>query len=238
LRQSLIPSLLVVRRDNERHGNFDAKLFEIAAVFLTANPGDPSAEPRRFGFVTGGSFVEAKGVVESLAKRVNPQSVVTVRPSDQAHFVPGRGAEVLLNGQPWGWLGELSRDVTDKLDLRDAVIAAELDVAVLEAKPNLVPAFVELPRFPSIARDLNFLLDEIVTWDQLSEVVRLTAGSTLDAISFAGQYRGPQIPANKKSYLLSVSFRAADRTLTSEEVDAAVKSIIERCGTELGASLR
>ncbi len=238
LRPSLIHSLLVVRRDNERHGNFNAKLFEIAAVFLAAKPGEPSAEPRRVGLVTGASFVEAKGVIESLAKRVNPQAVVTVRPSDQPHFVPGRGAEILLNGQSWGWLGELSRDVTDKLDLRDAVIAAELDVDVLEAKPNLVPVFVELPRFPSIVRDLNFVLDEAVTWDQLSEVVRATADSTLDVVSFGGQYRGQQIPANKKSYLLTVSFRAADCTLTSEEVDAAVKSIIDSCGTKLGATLR
>lgn len=238
LRQSLIPSLLVVRRDNERHGNFNAKLFETASVYLAARPGDPTAEPRRLGFVTGGSFVEAKGVVETLAKRINPQSVVTVRPSDAPHFVPGRGAEVLLNGQPLGWLGELSRDVTDKLDLRDAVIAAELDLTTLEAKPNLVPTFTELPRYPSISRDLNFVLDESLTWDALVEVVRASAGMSLDAVSFSSQYRGQQIPANKKSYVLTVSFRAADRTLTSEEVDAAVKSVIEACSTKLGAVLR
>lgn len=238
LRQSLIPSLLVVRRDNERHGNFNAKLFETAAVYLAARPGDATAEPRRLGLVTGGSFVEAKGVVETLAKRINPQSVVTLRPSNQPQFVPGRGAEVLLNSQPLGWLGELSRDVTDKLNLRDSVIAAELDLATLEAAPNLVPTFAELPRFPSISRDLNFVLDEFVTWDTLVEVVRSSAGSSLDAVSFSSQYRGQQIPADKKSYVLTVAFRAPDRTLTSEEVDAAVKSVIEACSAKLGATLR
>lgn len=238
LRQSLIPSLLVVRRDNERHGNFNAKLFETAGVYLAARPGDPTAEPRRVAFVTGGSFVDAKGIVEALARRINPQSIITVRPSDQPHFIPGRGAEVLLNGQPLGWLAELSRDVTDKLDLRDSVIAAELDLATLEASPNLVPTFAELPRYPSISRDLNFVLDEVTTWDALVEVVRSSAGSSLDAISFGSQYRGQQIPANKKSYVLTVSFRSADRTLASEEVDAAVKSIIEACLAKLGAALR
>ncbi len=238
LRQSLIPSLLVVRRDNERHGNFNAKLFETASVYLAARPGDPTAEPRCLSFVTGGSFVEAKGVVETLVRRINPQSVVTVRPSDQPHFVPGRGAEVLLNGQSLGWLGELSRDVTDKLDLRDSVIAAELDLATLEASPNLVPTFAELPRYPSISRDLNFVLDETITWDALSEVVRAAAGPSLDALTFGSQYRGQQIPANKKSYVLTVSFRAADRTLTSDEVDAAVKSVIEACSAKLSAALR
>jgi phenylalanyl-tRNA synthetase beta chain len=238
LRQSLIPSLLVVRRDNERHGNFNAKLFETAGVYLAARPGDPTAEPRRVGLVTGGSFVEAKGVIETLARRINPQSVVSVRPIDRAHFVPGRGAEVLLNGKPLGWLGELSRDVTDKLDLRDIVIAAELDLAMLEAAPNLVPTFVELPRFPSISRDLNFVLDESITWEALLDVVRSAAGPMLDGATFGGHYRGQQIPANKKSYLLTIAFRAADRTLTNDEVDSAVKSVISVCAEKLGAALR
>lgn len=238
LRQSLIPSLLVVRRDNERHGNFNAKLFETAGVYLAARPGDPTAEPRRLSFVTGGSFVEAKGVVETLVQRINPQSTVTVRPNDQPHFVPGRGAEVLINGQPLGWLGELSRDVTDKLDLRDSVIAAELDLATLEVSPNLVPTFAELPRYPSISRDLNFVLDEATTWDTLSEVVRAAAGPSLDRLTFGSQYRGQQIPGNKKSYVLTISFRATDRTLTSDEVDAAVKSVIDACAVRLGAALR
>ena len=238
LRQSLIPSLLVVRRDNERHGTFQARLFEMASVYLAATPGDPAAEPRRLGVVSGQSFVEFKGVIETLARRVNPHAVVTVRPREMSCVVPGRGADVLLNGQPWGWLGELSREITDKLDLRDTVIAAELDVALLEASANLVPTFAELPRFPSISRDLNFVLDESVTWDQLVEVARSAAGSSFDTASFGGQYRGQQIPANKKSYVLTISFRSPDRTLTSDEVDAAVKSIIDACSTILGAMLR
>ena len=238
LRQSLIPSLLVVRRDNERYGNFQTRLFEIASVYLAATPGDPAAEPRRLGIVSGQPFVEFKGTLETLAHRVNPHAVVTVRPSELACFVPGRGAELLLNGKPWGWLGELSREVTDKLDLRDTVIAAELDIALLEESANLVPTFAELPRFPSISRDLNFVLDEATTWDQLVEVARTAAGPTYDTSAFGGQYRGQQIPANKKSYVLTVSFRAPDRTLTSDEVDAAVKSIIEACSTKLGATLR
>ena len=238
LRQSLIPSLLVVRRDNERHGTFQARLIEMASVYLAATPGDPTAEPRRLGVVSGQSFVEFKGVIETLARRVNPHAVVTVRPREMSCVVPGRGADVLLNGQPWGWLGELSREVTDKLDLRDTVIAAELDVALLEASANLVPTFAELPRFPSISRDLNFVLDEAVTWDQLVEVARSAAGSSFDTASFGGQYRGQQIPANKKSYVLTISFRSPDRTLTSDEVDAAVKSIIDACSTTLGAMLR
>ncbi len=238
LRQSLVPSLLVSRRENERQGTFNAKLFEIASVYLAAKPGDTAAEPRRIGFVTGSSFLETKGVIQTLAKLVNPQAIVTVQANDQPHFVPGRGAEILLDGQSWGWLGELSRSVTNSLDLRDSVVAGELDVSLLEASANLVPKFAELPRFPAVTRDINFVLDESVTWEQLTEVARSVAGPFLDGTSFGGQYRGQQIPPHKKSYVVNVSFRALDRTLTSEEVDTAVKSIIDACTAKLGAMLR
>jgi phenylalanyl-tRNA synthetase beta chain len=60
----------------------------------------------------------------------------------------------------------------------------------------------------------------------------------LAAVSFGGQYRGKQIPENRKSYLVSMTFRAPDRTLTSAEVDTAVQQVVQTCGSELGAVLR
>ena len=67
-------------------------------------------------------------------------------------------AEVLLDGQLWGWLGEIDRSVSDQLDLKDAVTVAELDLQVLESATELTPAYALLPQFPAVARDLNFLL--------------------------------------------------------------------------------
>ena len=56
---------------------------------------------------------------------------MTVKPSSVAAFAPGRGAELYLNGTLWGWLGELDRSLTDAVDLKDAVTAAELDAGLL-----------------------------------------------------------------------------------------------------------
>ena len=195
LRQSLIPSLLVSRRENERHGQFDAQLFEIARVYVSTDKSIPEqqAEPRMVSCVSGRSFHELKGVVEQLAARVNPSAKVLVRPFDSPQFVPGRGAEVLLEGTPWGWLGELDRSVTDQLDLRDAVSVAELDLAVLESHANLVPKFRELPTHQASVRDLNFVLDEPVTWSAVEETVRRAGGPLLEAVLFGGQYRGRRL---------------------------------------------
>ncbi|OYW18498.1 MAG: hypothetical protein B7Z55_10495, partial [Planctomycetales bacterium 12-60-4] len=150
LRQTLIPSLVGSRRANERQGNFGVKLFEVAKVYLAADPDreEREVEPWMIGLVAGESYVDLKGVVELLAKRVNPRSEVSVRPSSIGQFTPGRGAEVLLNGELWGWLGELDRKICDAADLRDGVCVAELDLERLEQTADLVPRAERLPEYP------------------------------------------------------------------------------------------
>ena len=155
-----------------------------------------------------------------------------------SQFVEGRGAEVLLNGEFWGWFGELDRSVTDALDLRDACVVAEIDLPLLERSSNLRPEFEELPRFPASTRDLNFVLDESVTWSELEAAVTTVAGPNFESISFSGQYRGKQLPADKKSYLLTISYRSAERTLTHEEVEEVQQAVIQSCESAVGAQLR
>ena len=239
LRQSLIPSLLVSRRENERHGQFHAQLFEIARVYLSTDKSIPEhqAEPRMVGCVSGRTFQELKGVIEQVASRVNPAATVSARAIEGPQFVPGRGAEVWLNGHLWGWIGELDRSVTDQLGLRDAVSIAELDLAVLEANADLVPQFRDLPTQQVSIRDLNFVLDEPVTWAAVEQTVRQAGGPLLTSVSFGGQYRGTQIPEGKKSYVVTLAYRA-DRTLTSDEIEAAQQAVIAACSSQLAATLR
>ncbi|MGE4000400.1 MAG: phenylalanine--tRNA ligase subunit beta [Planctomycetaceae bacterium] len=238
LRQSLVPSLLASRRENERQGVFDARLFEIASVYLGAAPDDPATQPTVLSFVMGGSFLEARGLLEAIAGSVNADAAVTTRSSQVPQFARGRGAEVLLNGRLWGWAGQLDRGVTDRLDLRDEVTACEVALPPLIEIVEQAPQFTPLPQYPAVERDLNFVLDESVTWEQLARSVHAAAGPLLDAVSFVDQYRGKQIPAGKKSYVLSIAYRSPDRTLTSEEVDAFQQTVITACQQEFGATQR
>ncbi|MBW3543567.1 MAG: hypothetical protein KY476_25230, partial [Planctomycetes bacterium] len=243
-------------------GTLGAKRFEIARVFLGSaadppqpplskggsapaappitkgGPGGVESEPILLALISGGSFADVKGVVTALARRINPGAALSVRPADVPQFAAGRGAEVRLDGELWGWLGELDREVTDRLDLRDAVTAAELDMGVLERAAQLTPIFEPLPQYPAVTRDMNFVLDEAVTWQRLVEVIASVAGPLLETVEFGGQYRGKQIPADRKSYVATLVYRAADRTLTSEEVESAQGPVVEACERELGAALR
>jgi len=207
---------------------------------LKADPALPEreAEPWMIGLVTGRSFHELKGVIDELAHRISPRAEVSVRESMIAQFTPGRGAKVLLNGQPWGWIGELSRAATDAADLKDAACVAELDLETLEALADLVPRVSPLPEFPGMVRDLNFVLDEGVEWAALELVARQSAGPMLESVTFSGQYRGKQIREGKKSYLMTLAFRAVDRTLTSEEVDAAQQAVIAAVAVQMSGQLR
>lgn len=240
LRQSLIPSLLQCRRQNERHGTANAELFEVARVYLSAGQGQPEnvAEPLTLSFVAGRPFVQVLGILQGMASRLMPHAVVTTRPVAMPEFTPGRGAEVLLNGKSWGWMGELHRDVLDKSDLQDAVTMAEVRLPIVEELFEPSKSYTPIPRFPSISRDLNFVLPEAVSWEQLAGTVSESAGSLLLGTSFGGQYRGKQIEADRKSYVITCKFMAADRTLTTEEVDTVVQKVIAACEQKLTAKLR
>lgn len=238
LRQSLIPSLLACRRQNERHRNLNAQLFEIARVYLAAEPDHPEAQPRVLGFVSGKSFGEMKGLVELLVDSANHCARLSAKPAALATCLPGRACELLLEGKRLGWLGEISDEVQKQLDLQDPVTVAEIDLGVLEPIADFEPTYQPVPEYPAIERDLNFLLDEPVTWQELQETIRSAAGPLLESVAFESQYRGQQIPANKKSYVARLHYRAPDRTLTDGEVDAEQKKVVAACGAKLSATLR
>jgi len=240
LRQSLIPSLLQCRRQNERHGTVNAELFEIARVYLTAGLGQPEevAELLTIGVVSGRTFVQCLGIVEALASSLAPHAVVSTQPVALAEFTEGRGAQICLNGSLWGWIGELNREVLDQMDLQDAVTVAELRVPLIETLYEQFRTFTPLPRFPAVSRDLNFVLPESVTWAELAATVSRSAGTLLQGTTFGGQYRGKQIDADRKSYLITCRFMAPDRTLTADEVDTVVQQVIRECESQLSAKLR
>jgi phenylalanyl-tRNA synthetase beta subunit len=78
----------------------------------------------------------------------------------------------LVNGTRLGWLGEMTEDVRRQLDLDDPVTACEIDLTVLEGIADFFPAYQPIPEFQGSERDLNFMLDETVTWQELEEIVK------------------------------------------------------------------
>lgn len=238
LRQSLLPRLLEVRRHNERHGHFGAQLFEFARVYLGDDPANPAEQPEMLGVVTGRSFVELKGLLVEVAEAVRHGVAVTVQPREIPGLIPGRSVELLLDGEPWGVMGEITAEVRGALELRESAHVAEVRLLPLVSRLQTAPKYAPLPTQPAMDRDINLVLDEAVLWEKVEQTVRSAAGSLLETVRFDSQYRGPQIPTGKKSYVVGLTYRAADRTLTAEEVDASRDAVVLACQSALGATQR
>lgn len=240
MRQSLVPSLLHCRRQNERHGTLNAELFEIAKVYLSAGEGKPEheAEPLMAGLVASRDLAATRGVVELLVEALVPDAALTAEPASLPEFHAGQGARLSLNGQLFGWVGVLDPSIGQQIDLQGEVCVAEFSVSLLEELYDSQRHYTSLPRFPAVSRDLNLVLGERVTWAELADTIRGAGGPLLNGVAFGGQYRGSGIDSGHKSYLAACRFLADDRTLTTEEVDAAVQEILKACEEKLDAKLR
>jgi phenylalanyl-tRNA synthetase beta chain len=238
LRQSLVPSLLAVRRHNEAHGNLDVDLFEIANVYIP-RPGQALPdEPTRLTLLSGRDFLGLKGIVEAVLARFHVEKSLEVRPSQSPWLTPGRSAELFLGGTLLGRIGEVDRSKLDELDLKAACSAAELTLGVLVEKADLVPQHQALPPLPAVARDLSLVVPRALPWAELAGVVGIAGGSTLEAIVYLDAFRGGNIPEDFQSLHFGLRFRHPERTLTGDEVEKAVQSIVAACSSRFEATLR
>jgi phenylalanyl-tRNA synthetase beta chain len=200
------------------------------------------------GLVSGRDFAELKGVCELLAEQLctgaggaNTDTNVSAQVHDGAHhalFSAGKGAELALNGQHWGYLGPISDALADRFKLAASCTVAELRLDVLESASQLVAQYEPLTAFPAVERELNLVIDEAVTWQELADIVRAAAGKHLEDLQFLHLYRGAQVPSAKKSLHFRIVYRAPDRTLTSEEVEAFQQAVLSACQNKLDATLR
>jgi len=238
LRQSLVPSLLTVRRHNEAHGNPEVDLFEIANVYQP-RPGQPlPEEPTCLTLVSGRDFFSLKGIVETILSRFHVEKALLVKPGRSAWFTPGRAADLFL-GETWlGRIGEVDRSKLDRLELRSSCTAAELNLLVLVDRAELVPRHQPLPMVPAVARDLSLVVPRSLPWADLAGVVGQAGGSMLESIVYLDAFQGGNIPEDRQSLHFGLRFRHPDRTLTGDEVEKSVQTIINACATRFEATLR
>ena len=246
LRTTLLPALLAVKRTNAAHGVARAPVFEINRVFLPRPPrteGAPArddalpVERNMLAVLDEDDLLHLKGAIESLADVLGLAGRVKFESSADAFFAEKRGARILLDGAPVGLMGELGPAACAQYDLPRPPFMAELDFERLVEAANLERTYAKLPTQPAAVRDLAVIVDEAVTWERIESAVRALNIPILESIEFFDIFRGKQVPAGKKSLAFSLTFRAPDRTLTSEEVETARQACINAI-TALGGTLR
>jgi phenylalanyl-tRNA synthetase beta chain len=252
LRTGLLPGLLHTVARNQRWGTGSVAIFEVGTVFRSA---DPVEERRHVGLVLCGAagegwtaddrafdVLDARGVVESLLEELGvgggEEGGWTLGDPPGEPFHPGRSARVLLAGRPVGIVGELHPREASSLEIDGRVAVAELELEPLRVAADRAFRLVEVPRFPPIRRDLAFVLDEGVPAGAVQAVLEAAAGELLDRSLLFDVFRGEAISDGRKSLAFALEFRAPDRTLTDEEVEPIVATIVDRLRSELGAELR
>jgi len=257
LRPTLLPSLLSACKTNQDAGNDEVCLFEIAACFPAAkgtgdgdngndkDNGNDNDNGKRLpdeytelALASTGDLAELRGAMETLVQHLAPRARLTVSPRDYPHLAPGRAATVLLDGKAIGSIGQISDPILHHYGLERPIAAAAVRFQPLIDAAQLIRIYEPLPRLPAVRRDLSIIVDESVTWQQLSEAIAGIDQPLRQSLAYVTTYRGKPVPSGRKSVTVALEYRAADRTLRREEVDSQVEEIIAAMRKDFSAELR
>jgi phenylalanyl-tRNA synthetase beta chain len=257
MRTTLLGSLLGAAQHNLARDADRVALFESGRTYLNISPGDgfpgerrpPFVEVHRLGCLAVGplmprswrgggepaDFFALKGVLEGLADRLGV--ALAFEPAAEPFLYPGRAAKVLVGETDAGWIGELHPLVCREWDL-DAATGFEVGhSALVEAASVGEETFEDVTTFPAVFQDLAVVVPTEVSAEQVRDAVLVGGGDLLRAAEVFDLYEGEQLGEGRKSLALRLEFRAADRTLTDEEVAAKRDSIAAEL-TGIGGSLR
>src|SRR5690606_20445157 len=155
---------------------------------------------------------------------------------ERAPFHPGRCVELLLeDGTSVGWAGELHPKVVQRLGLPPRTSAAELDLDVLVRASDHRTQVSPLSTQPVAGSDVALVVPRTVRYGDVEESLRAGAGELLEDIALFDVYVGDQIAPHQQSLSFRMHFRAPDRTLTTEEVNAARDAAVDRAARDHGA---
>jgi phenylalanyl-tRNA synthetase beta chain len=250
MRVSLWPGLLRAARENLRRQADRIRLFEHGVRFeLTAGVTHEiptlagvavgARQPEQWGVVkeqrAASDFFDVKSDLEALFVATGDAQSFSFAAATLAPLHPGRTARVLRRGVPVGWLGELHPGLVKALDFTYAPVLFELDADALAVARK---GYEEISRFPQVRRDLAVVVDESVALSTLTERVTLSASNLLRGLRIFDVYRGPGLEKGRKSIALGLIFQDISRTLTEDEVERLMASVLTDLRENLNARIR
>lgn len=241
MRTTTVPSMMEVLARNYSRRNPEAKLFEISYVYLPKSL--PLAElPEEKEVLTIGmygkeDFYSIKGAIEELLSSLGITNYDFDRANDPS-FHPGRSARLTVNGKIIGTLGEIHPDVLENYGINTRAYVGIIELEDLVNNVNMVNKYKELPRYPAIDRDIAMVVKDEVTVKEIENIIKTVSGKLLENLKLFDVYKGDQISKGLKSVAYSMTFRAADKTLTDDEVNSVFNNIMHELKNKLDATLR
>ena len=240
MRTTILPSMLEIIARNHSYRNKSARLYELGKIYLPREDG-LADEPKYLSlgaYGDGVDFFSFKGSIETLLHELRITDVKYVACTDNDSYHPGRCAKVYAGETYLGVFGQIHPLVAANYGMDTEVYTAELSFDAMYEKRGDIPVYQPLPKFPAVTRDIAVVCDEAVTVGALEESIRRGAKGLLKDVSLFDIYRGPGVAIGKKSVAFNLVLRADDRSLTGEEADEDVQSILAALKTDHNAVLR
>ncbi|MCD8316586.1 MAG: phenylalanine--tRNA ligase subunit beta, partial [Eggerthellaceae bacterium] len=255
MRQSIIPGLIRSVAYNQAHGVKNVELYEIGKVFSEGeNKKLPKEKTKVAGVLSGAmndkqwnqetvefDFFDGKGVLENLSRELAmPKVRYKALTAEEAPYLqPGRAAQMLSGGAVVGWVGEIHPKAVKSFGATPPVVAFELDLSALEKLANDARPYEEVSIYPPVTIDIALVVNEDVTNERMMQVIKSAGGKLLESVDLFDIYRDDdKVGKNKKSMAYKLTYRANDRTLTTEEVDHAHQRLLTKVEKATGAEVR
>lgn len=251
MRQSMLYNGLEALSYNINRKNADLKLFEFGKTYQRIQREDafPYAETKHLTlFVTGRQYAEnpygknqkvdfsyLKACVEQLFKRLQ----IAFKTDELNHDDLSYGLSFSFKNKVLAQAGQVSKSLLKKFDIQSEVFYADIhwdQVLMLAHKKEI--QYTEIPKFPSVRRDLALLLDKKISYKELEELAFNTEKKLLKEVNLFDIYEGDKLEAGKKSYALSFTLLDEQATLTDKQIDGVMQKLIKNYSEKLGASLR
>lgn len=241
MRTTMLASMMEALSYNYNHKNEEARLFEISKTYIPTETGKLPTEPEKLSIGMYGKdidFFDLKGVIEEVISGLNLDGISWKRLTDCPSLHPGRAAALIKDGKQIGILGQVHPTVCRNFDMDTSCYVAEIDVLPLFESVNDNVKYSQLPKFPAAERDIAVLVDKTALVGDLEATIAKASGALLENIKLFDVYEGDRIPEGKKSIAFAISFRAADRSLTGEEVNKVFNKIVKDLEYKNNAQLR
>ncbi len=245
LRPGLIPGLIDALARNGRAGERSIRLFEVGRVFSPAAP----EEKNHLGVILSGpvGIASWRGGATREADLFDLKGVLTAALGRSIEFqaadsLPiGFTVAITCDGNRIGTAGQLWPKESRALDVSAPAVFAELDLSAWLAAESDTKRYREIPRFPAVTRDIAMLAPEEVANSKISGLLHGAGEQLLTAVELFDVFTDPsgeKVPIGKKSLAYSLTYRALERTLTADEVNAAHARLKDKLKSELGVQFR
>lgn len=248
LRQTLIANMLQTIKNNFDNAQKNVWIYEVGKIFLIENEStekDSGVEESRIlaGVVSGDihnnlwrkhiktDFYTLKGVMDSLFNLLGLSNRIRLNPADDCEYLhPGRSAKVTLLGKTpkvIGYFGEIYPLLKDKLKLSQEIFLFELNLEeLLSAVSFSTVRYKKLPQFPEVQRDIAFAINEDISHEKISNVIKKSVNAKIFKSSdLFDIYQGEHIEKGFKSLAFRIKLQNTEATLVDEAIDSEINSI-------------